>query len=165
MPCLAKPAFVIPAQVVRPLEGNRSIPLLYRFSPRDQHGARHGHEIRKELHEQWVREPFPGSDFAARTEEETLGDMTRAVFCVTPPGNTQVRQPRASFWGHVAKFLLRFCRGAGSSRMFLRLESLRDLLLCCYVQFSWKKTLCAPVPHGCAARFRKPDTGRTVVII
>ncbi|GAQ82765.1 Exostosin family protein [Klebsormidium nitens] len=89
------PMWLKPNRIVRPLESNRSIPLLYRFSARDQHGARYGHEIRKELHEQWVRDPFPGSDFAARTAEETLADMSRAVFCVTPPGNTQ---DTARFW-------------------------------------------------------------------
>eukprot|EP00884_Botryococcus_braunii_P014572 jgi/Botrbrau1/23115/Bobra.0243s0047.2 len=82
------------ADIVPPSKGPRPISALLRFEVKFGDGknlmAIHGHRLRQELLQLWNESSLPNSAVGPRSLQETEKDMTRSVFCICPPGNTQV---------------------------------------------------------------------------
>ena len=71
-----------------PVFQDRQISVLYRFSS-SGHTAEskyHSRLIRTELLHEHELHPIPLSDWALRSVNDTLHDMTNSTFCVAPPG-------------------------------------------------------------------------------
>lgn len=80
--------------IVKPSAYRRHISALLRFSVNKSDGkylvSHHGHRLRHELLALWNDSVLEGSVVGEASEEATNEDMKHAIFCLCPPGNTQV---------------------------------------------------------------------------
>lgn len=81
----------------------RKINVLYRFGTSGQTAGHKYHDryIRPELRKHFERNAVAMSDWTARDKDDTLQDMTEAIFCVCPPGVV----------AHTSRFLKAIRRG------------------------------------------------------
>lgn len=86
------------ADLIPPFKGPRPVSALLRFDVKFGDGKNlmviHGHRLRHELLQLWSNRGLADSAVGPKSVKETEHDMAHSIFCVCPPGNTQVTAQR-----------------------------------------------------------------------